>query len=45
MKERMLRYGRTVHLFAMVRDRGSGIVHGERRVAYHLDATDRDGRT
>ncbi|KAL6633960.1 hypothetical protein ACP70R_026631 [Stipagrostis hirtigluma subsp. patula] len=42
MKERMLRYGRTVHLFSMVRDRGSGTVHGERRVAYHLDATDRE---
>lgn len=42
MKERMLRYGRTVHLFSMVRDRGSGTVQGERRVAYHLDATDRE---
>ncbi|PUZ76617.1 hypothetical protein GQ55_1G305000 [Panicum hallii var. hallii] len=42
MKERMLRYGRTVHLFSMVRDRGSGTVHGERRIAYHLDATDRE---
>ncbi|TVU29180.1 hypothetical protein EJB05_20737, partial [Eragrostis curvula] len=42
MKERMLRYGRTVHLFSMVRDRGSGAVHGERRVAYHLDAADRE---
>ncbi|KAF8692880.1 hypothetical protein HU200_039237 [Digitaria exilis] len=40
MKERMLRYGRTVHLFSMVRDRGSGAVHGDRRVAYHLDAAD-----
>ncbi|WVZ74559.1 hypothetical protein U9M48_022727 [Paspalum notatum var. saurae] len=42
MKQRMLRYGRTVHLFSMVRDRGSGTVHGERRIAYHLDATDRE---
>ncbi|TKW40392.1 hypothetical protein SEVIR_1G243401v4 [Setaria viridis] len=42
MKERMLRYGRTVHLFSLVRDRGSGTVHGERRVAYHLDAADRE---
>ncbi|EES07164.1 long-chain-alcohol oxidase FAO2 [Sorghum bicolor] len=40
LKERMLRYGRTVHLFSLVRDRGSGSVLGERRVAYHLDATD-----
>ncbi|CAD6341401.1 unnamed protein product [Miscanthus lutarioriparius] len=39
-KERMLRYSRTVHLFSLVRDRGCGIVHGERRVEYHLDATD-----
>ncbi|CAL4968168.1 unnamed protein product [Urochloa decumbens] len=43
MKERMLRYNRTVHIFSMVRDRGSGTVHGERRVAYHLDAADREG--
>uniref|UniRef100_A0A0A9DCQ2 Long-chain-alcohol oxidase n=1 Tax=Arundo donax TaxID=35708 RepID=A0A0A9DCQ2_ARUDO len=42
MKERMLRYGRTVHLFSMVRDRGSGTVHGERRIAYHLGAADRE---
>ncbi|CAN6245156.1 unnamed protein product [Urochloa humidicola] len=42
MKERMLRYGRTVHVFSMVRDRGSGTVHGERRVAYHLDVADRE---
>ncbi|KAJ1280030.1 hypothetical protein BS78_04G201100 [Paspalum vaginatum] len=42
MKQRMLRYGRTVHLFSMVRDRGSGTVHGERRIAYRLDATDRE---
>jgi long-chain-alcohol oxidase len=42
MKERMLRYGRTVHLFSLVRDRGSGTVHGERRVAYHLNAADRE---
>lgn len=42
MKERMLRYGRTVHLFSLVRDRGSGTVHGERRIAYHLDAADRE---
>ncbi|KAL6899576.1 hypothetical protein ACP4OV_006234 [Aristida adscensionis] len=41
-KERMLRYGRTVHLFSLVRDRGSGAVHSERRVAYRLDAADRE---
>lgn len=43
MKERMLRYARTVHLFALVRDGGpGGTVHGDRRVAYHLDGTDRE---
>uniref|UniRef100_A0A0D9VIH1 Long-chain-alcohol oxidase n=1 Tax=Leersia perrieri TaxID=77586 RepID=A0A0D9VIH1_9ORYZ len=42
MKERMLRFGRTVHIFSLVRDRGSGTVHGERRIAYRLDAEDRE---
>ncbi|EEE57396.1 hypothetical protein OsJ_07570 [Oryza sativa Japonica Group] len=41
-KERMLRFARTVHIFSLVRDRGSGTVHGERRVAYRLDAADRE---
>ncbi|KAK3154657.1 hypothetical protein QOZ80_2BG0193490 [Eleusine coracana subsp. coracana] len=42
MKERMLRYARTVHLFSLVRDRGGpgGTVHGDRRVAYRLDRED-----
>ncbi|KAF0931554.1 hypothetical protein E2562_005525 [Oryza meyeriana var. granulata] len=42
LKERMLRFGRTVHIFSLVRDRGSGTVHGERRIAYRLDSTDRE---
>ncbi|XP_040377441.1 long-chain-alcohol oxidase FAO2-like [Oryza brachyantha] len=42
MKERMLRFGRTVHIFSLVRDRGSGTVHGERRIAYRLDEADRE---
>ncbi|KAL6630100.1 hypothetical protein ACP70R_029865 [Stipagrostis hirtigluma subsp. patula] len=37
MKERMLRYSRTVHLFSLVRDRGSGTVSGEGRIKYRLD--------
>lgn len=41
-KERMLRFARTVHIFSLVRDRGSGTVHGEQRVAYRLDAADRE---
>ncbi|XP_020159463.1 long-chain-alcohol oxidase FAO2 [Aegilops tauschii subsp. strangulata] len=44
MKERMLNYGRTVHIFSLVRDRGSGTVHGERRIAYHLDPVDRENQ-
>jgi long-chain-alcohol oxidase len=42
MKEQMLRYGRTVHLFTLVRDRRGpgGSVRGEGRVAYRLDVAD-----
>ncbi|XP_052134187.1 long-chain-alcohol oxidase FAO1-like [Oryza glaberrima] len=34
MKERMRRYARTAHAFALVRDRGAGSVDGEGRVRY-----------
>lgn len=44
MKERMLKYGRSVHIFSLVRDRGSGTVHGERRIAYHMDPADRENQ-
>uniref|UniRef100_A0ACD5ZGN6 Uncharacterized protein n=1 Tax=Avena sativa TaxID=4498 RepID=A0ACD5ZGN6_AVESA len=44
MKERMLKYGRTVHIFSLVRDRGSGTVHDERRIAYHMDPADRENQ-
>ncbi|CAM0945192.1 unnamed protein product [Alopecurus aequalis] len=44
MKERMLKYGRTVHIFSLVRDRGSGTVHGERRIEYRMDPEDRENQ-
>ncbi|RLN20012.1 long-chain-alcohol oxidase FAO2-like [Panicum miliaceum] len=34
MKERMHRYSRTAHAFALVRDRGAGFVDGEGRVRF-----------
>ncbi|KAK3153917.1 hypothetical protein QOZ80_2BG0183250 [Eleusine coracana subsp. coracana] len=34
MKERMRRYARTAHAFALVRDRGDGFVDGEGRVRF-----------
>ncbi|PAN46914.1 hypothetical protein PAHAL_9G224200 [Panicum hallii] len=34
MKERMRRYSRTAHAFALVRDRGAGFVDGEGRVRF-----------
>ncbi|XP_010934290.2 long-chain-alcohol oxidase FAO2 [Elaeis guineensis] len=42
MKERMARYSRTAHLFALVRDRGTGTVEGEGMVRYRFDALDRE---
>ncbi|KAK9287997.1 hypothetical protein L1049_016442 [Liquidambar formosana] len=41
-KERMVKYGRTAHLFSMVRDRGSGEVKVEGRISYKLNALDKD---
>uniref|UniRef100_A0A1D1XDN2 Long-chain-alcohol oxidase n=1 Tax=Anthurium amnicola TaxID=1678845 RepID=A0A1D1XDN2_9ARAE len=42
MKERMAKYGRTVQLFAMVRDEGSGTVKGDDRVRYRFHPSDRE---
>ncbi|KAF5184348.1 Long-chain-alcohol oxidase fao4a [Thalictrum thalictroides] len=40
-KQRMSRYSRTAHLFALARDKGSGSVHQfPNSLEYHLDATD-----
>ncbi|WVZ59290.1 hypothetical protein U9M48_009451 [Paspalum notatum var. saurae] len=42
MKERMRRYARTAHAFALVRDRGAGTVDGEGRVCYAPASDDVD---
>lgn len=42
MKMRVLKYARTAHLFAMIRDRGSGEVMEERRINYELGSSDRE---
>ncbi|XP_077250766.1 long-chain-alcohol oxidase FAO2-like isoform X2 [Tasmannia lanceolata] len=42
MKERMLKYGRTAHLFSLVRDRGSGEVKVEGRIKYKFDKFDKE---
>ena len=42
MKERMRRYSRTAHAFALVRDRGAGFVDGEGRVRFTPSREDVD---
>ncbi|CAF2029388.1 unnamed protein product [Brassica napus] len=42
LKERMMKYGRTSHLFALVRDYGSGEVLKENEVTYRTSKKDRE---
>jgi len=42
MKERMRRYSRTAHAFALVRDCGAGFVDGEGRVRFTPSRKDMD---
>lgn len=42
MKEKMVKYSRTCHLFSMIRDQGSGVIITEGRVFYKLSATDKE---
>ncbi|RAL38357.1 hypothetical protein DM860_002335 [Cuscuta australis] len=45
MKERLLKYSRTAHLFAMVKDKGTGEVRSEGRISYEFDALDKEDLT
>ncbi|KAG5554267.1 hypothetical protein RHGRI_011960 [Rhododendron griersonianum] len=42
IKNRMLKYGRTAHLFSMVRDQGSGEIKHEGRISYKFGKSDRE---
>ncbi|KAF9606919.1 hypothetical protein IFM89_029518 [Coptis chinensis] len=42
MKERLVKYARTVHLFALVRDQGSGEVMKECKIRYRLNDRDKE---
>nr|GMD71130.1 long-chain-alcohol oxidase FAO2-like [Ipomoea batatas] len=42
MKERMRKYSRTVNIFSMVRDHGSGQVKKAGRIQYRMDQIDKD---
>ncbi|KAK8631048.1 hypothetical protein V6N13_079813 [Hibiscus sabdariffa] len=42
LKERMVRYPRLVHLFALIRDQGSGQVMEEGKIKYRLSEVDKE---
>ncbi|CAH2077667.1 unnamed protein product, partial [Thlaspi arvense] len=42
LKERMMKYGRTAHVFALIRDSGSGEVMKEGEVTYRASKKDRE---
>ncbi|XP_022963812.1 long-chain-alcohol oxidase FAO2 [Cucurbita moschata] len=42
MKDAMVKYARTAHLFALVRDKGAGEIKAKANVKYRLDQTDKE---
>src|SRR5262249_17767850 len=42
LKEKMVKYARTAHLFALIKDRGSGEVKVEGRISHRLDQLDKE---
>ncbi|XP_075488590.1 long-chain-alcohol oxidase FAO1-like [Primulina tabacum] len=42
MKNRIIKYARTAHLFSMIRDRGTGEVKSEGRISYNLSKLDKE---
>ncbi|KAH6804460.1 Long-chain fatty alcohol dehydrogenase family protein [Perilla frutescens var. frutescens] len=42
IKRRLLKYSRTAHIFALARDRGSGVVRSESDVSYKMEESDRE---
>ncbi|XP_031280152.1 long-chain-alcohol oxidase FAO4A-like [Pistacia vera] len=42
MKTRMCKFSRTAHIFALARDKGSGIVNSPNSISYQIDAADEE---